>query len=101
MYVQTIKFKNVTNGVIEGLQSVNAMGFHIFIGDSHNVVVRNVNITSPHDVLNSDGVHVERSEAVNILDNIITTGEDCVSIGDGSLNVTVTGITCTFGHGIR
>ena len=99
--MQTIKFNNITNGIIDGLQSVNAMGFHIFISDSHSVTVRNMRIASPHDVLNSDGVHVERSEAVNIIGNIIATGEDCVSIGDGSINVTVTGITCGPGYGIR
>ena len=68
---------------------------------SVNVTVQNVTITAPGDSPNTDGVHVSRSENVNVLDSTIGTGDDCVSIGAGNTNVTVARIVCGPGHGLR
>ncbi|GMH02595.1 hypothetical protein Nepgr_004434 [Nepenthes gracilis] len=96
----SIKFHRLSNAVIEGIKSVNSMFFHIFVTGCHNVTVRNVNLVAPFDSPNTDGVHTSISDMVTIADSVIATGDDCVSVGHGSVNVTVTGVTCGPGHGI-
>jgi polygalacturonase len=60
-----------------------------------------VTVVAPGNSPNTDGIHVGRSENVHITDSTIGTGDDCVSIASGSRFVTVHGITCGPGHGVR
>ncbi|XP_021763214.1 exopolygalacturonase clone GBGE184-like [Chenopodium quinoa] len=96
----SIKFHRVNNSVIEGVQSVNPMFFHMFVSNCHNVTIRNVKIAAPFNSPNTDGIHIGSSDLVTIADSLIGTGDDCVSIGHGSRQITVTGVTCGPGHGI-
>lgn len=59
-----------------------------------------VTINATGDSLNTDGIHMGRSTGVNISDAIIKTGDDSLSIGDGSQHINVEKVTCGPGHGI-
>ncbi|GAB4841102.1 hypothetical protein Ancab_021846 [Ancistrocladus abbreviatus] len=96
----SIYFHRANNSVIEGIKSVNSKFFHIFITISHNVTVRNVHLTAPPDSPNTDGIHTSGSDLVTVTNSVIGSGDDCVSVGQGSVNVTVSGIQCGPGHGI-
>lgn len=96
----SIKFNKVTNGLMEGISSLNSKAFHIFLVLSHNIKVNNLHITAPGNSPNTDGIHISQTDIVNITNSIIGTGDDCVSIGHGSTNITVSNITCGPGHGI-
>ncbi|KAI5348142.1 hypothetical protein L3X38_001029 [Prunus dulcis] len=65
-----------------------------------NVTFQHVNITAPRESVNTDGIHIGRSTAINITDANIGTGDDTVSIGHGSKEITVTKVTRGPGHGI-
>ena len=66
-----------------------------------NVTFLRVRVIAPGNSLDTDGIHVGRSIGINITDSSIQTGDDCVSIGDDSKQITVTRVTCGPGlHGI-
>uniref|UniRef100_A0A9I9DIS0 Exopolygalacturonase-like n=1 Tax=Cucumis melo TaxID=3656 RepID=A0A9I9DIS0_CUCME len=65
-----------------------------------NVTFQNVTIIAPEKSPNTDGIHVSNSEEINILNTKISTGDDCVSVGDGNKQITITNVTCGPGHGI-
>ncbi|CDP21016.1 unnamed protein product [Coffea canephora] len=89
------------NVLVSGLKSVNSQTMHMAIGHCSNVKIQNVKIIAPSGSPNTDGIHVESSIGVSILDSIIRTGDDCISIGPGSMNLWISRIGCGPGHGIR
>lgn len=86
--------------LIGGITSLDSKMFHILIHNSQDVDVENVRIIAPASSPNTDGVHVGSSMGVHIVDSLIATGDDCVSLGDGSRDIKVSGVTCGPGHGI-
>ncbi|OMO86778.1 Glycoside hydrolase, family 28 [Corchorus capsularis] len=68
--------------------------------DGQGLTFTNMTITAPDESPNTDGIHIGRSNEITITDSMISTGNDCVSLGGGSQNVTVRRVTCGPGHGI-
>ncbi|KAF5465442.1 hypothetical protein F2P56_015452 [Juglans regia] len=95
-----IKFNKVTNGVLQGITSLNSKGVHVFITQCEDIRVRNIRVIAPGDSPNTDGIHVSHSNNVRINETIIMTGDDCVSMIQGATNVAITKLTCGPGHGI-
>jgi galacturan 1,4-alpha-galacturonidase len=66
----------------------------------NNITFDGFNITAPKDSPNTDGIHMGKSTDVKILNTNIGTGDDCISVGDGTKNLTVQNVNCGPGHGI-
>nr|GMC83176.1 polygalacturonase-like [Ipomoea batatas] len=96
----TLAFYNSNNIVISGLSSVNSQMFHILIDGCHNAKLQGVKISAPGNSPNTDGIHLQSSSAVTILNSHIGTGDDCISIGPGNSNLWIENIACGPGHGI-
>ncbi|KAL0405107.1 UNVERIFIED_CONTAM: Exopolygalacturonase [Sesamum latifolium] len=96
----TMKINYVTNSAIHDINLVNSKMFHLLIHESENLNIYNVTISAPEDSPNTDGIHTGSSNGVNIFDSHIGTGDDCISMGDGSRNVNISGVWCGPGHGI-
>ncbi|KAL0320079.1 UNVERIFIED_CONTAM: Exopolygalacturonase [Sesamum radiatum] len=96
----TVKINSVTNSAIHDINLVNSKMFHLLIHESENLNIYNVSISAPEDSPNTDGIHTGSSNGVNIFDSHIATGDDCISMGDGSRNVNISGVWCGPGHGI-
>ncbi|XP_074378126.1 exopolygalacturonase-like [Apium graveolens] len=90
----------VNNGHIQDITSLNSKGFHIKIINGGGTTVEHVNITAPEDSPNTDGIHTSDTSNINILNSNIGTGDDCISMGGGSQNINITGVSCGPGHGI-
>jgi polygalacturonase len=63
--------------------------------------VQGVRVSAAGDSPNTDGIHVQSSTGVTILNSRIGTGDDCVSIGPGTSNLWIENVACGPGHGIR
>ncbi|XP_065859725.1 exopolygalacturonase-like [Euphorbia lathyris] len=90
----------INTGVLEGITSLNSKNFHINIMSCNDFIVRKIKIIAPAESPNTDGIHVARSKGVTIIDTDIGTGDDCVSVGDGTADLKVTNVKCGPGHGI-
>ncbi|XP_045792169.1 polygalacturonase-like [Trifolium pratense] len=100
MGATNLRFRNSNNIVINGITSLNSQMFHIVIDKCNNVKIQEVKISAAGDSPNTDGIHVELSSSVNILNSNIATGDDCISIGPGTTNLWIEDIVCGPGHGI-
>ncbi|KAJ0035969.1 hypothetical protein Pint_26313 [Pistacia integerrima] len=96
----TLEFSNSNNIVINGLTSLNSQMFHIVINGCNNVKAQGVKVSASGNSPNTDGIHVQSSSGVAILNSRIGTGDDCVSIGPGTTNLWIENVACGPGHGI-
>ncbi|RID55335.1 hypothetical protein BRARA_G02602 [Brassica rapa] len=96
----TLRFMDSYNVKIIGVLSLNSQLFHIAINRCNNVKIEDIRIIAPDDSPNTDGIHIQKSTDIEVRNASIKTGDDCISIGPGTKNLMVDGITCGPGHGI-
>ncbi|PON74121.1 Glycoside hydrolase [Parasponia andersonii] len=96
----TLAFSNSNNIKIVGVTSLNSQMFHIVINGCNNVKLQGVKVIASGNSPNTDGIHVQLSTGVTILNSKIGTGDDCVSIGPGTNNLWIENVACGPGHGI-
>ncbi|PHU16890.1 Polygalacturonase [Capsicum chinense] len=73
---------------------------HLTFERCFGVEASNLVVSAPESSPNTDGIHITKTQNIQISDSIIGTGDDCISIVSGSQKVLATGITCGPGHGI-
>ncbi|KAM3702181.1 hypothetical protein ACJW31_04G005900 [Castanea mollissima] len=54
----------------------------------------------PETAQNTNGIHIQLSSSVTILNSKVRTGDDCISIGPGTTNLWIENVACGLGHGI-
>ncbi|XP_025882464.1 polygalacturonase isoform X1 [Oryza sativa Japonica Group] len=79
---------------------VNSQQIQISVEDCTDVKMSRLSITAPETAPNTDGIHITRSRDVQVTDCTIKTGDDCMSIEDGTKNLHVKNMVCGPGHGI-
>ncbi|XP_043808319.1 polygalacturonase-like [Manihot esculenta] len=97
---QNLRFDFVTNSIVEDVTSIDSKQFHVNLLGSKNLTFQRFSVKAPGHSPNTDGIHIGRSEEINIIDSNIMTGDDCISIGRGSRQVRITNVRCGHGHGI-
>ncbi|XP_009768372.1 polygalacturonase-like [Nicotiana sylvestris] len=95
-----LAFYNSNNIIINGVTAQNSQMFHILVDGCKNVKLQGVKVSAPGNSPNTDGIHVQLSSGVSIMNSDIGTGDDCISIGPGNSNLWIEGIACGPGHGI-
>ncbi|XP_016512003.1 exopolygalacturonase-like [Nicotiana tabacum] len=96
----TLKLDSIKNAAVHDIHSINSKSFHYGVFMCNNVTFSHVNLTAPGDSPNTDGIHMSVSTNIQVLDSNIGTGDDCISMINGSQSINISGITCGPGHGI-
>ncbi|KAH6801950.1 Pectin lyase-like superfamily protein [Perilla frutescens var. frutescens] len=97
---QALRFYKSYNIAVLDISIINSPLCHLKFDNSQGVKVNNVTISAPENSPNTDGIHLQNSQDVEILHSDIGTGDDCVSIQTGCSNIHVHHIKCGPGHGI-
>ncbi|XP_062197232.1 polygalacturonase At1g48100-like [Phragmites australis] len=95
-----LRFFMSNNVKVQDLKVQNSPEFHFRFDSCRGVLVSGLSINSPELSPNTDGIHVENTQDVLITNSVVSNGDDCVSIGAGTLNVHIENVTCGPGHGI-
>ncbi|KAI4340252.1 hypothetical protein MLD38_025111 [Melastoma candidum] len=96
----SLKFSKSKNVYVEGVTSLNSMGFHFAVLMVSNFTGYRLKISASGDSPNTDGIHISSSSNINITGSSIATGDDCIGIIQGATNINVHDVVCGPGHGI-
>ncbi|KAJ7008271.1 exopolygalacturonase [Populus alba x Populus x berolinensis] len=97
---KSIKLSKVKNAFVHEISSVDSKYFHMHVTSCHSISIHNINLTAPANSPNTDGIHISHSDGVHVTSSKIGTGDDCVSIGQGSTNILISQVFCGPGHGL-
>lgn len=98
--LQNLSFNFINNTIIRDVTTKDSKNFHVNCISSHNVTFQRFTISAPGDSPNTDGIHIARSSMIKVVDSIIETGDDCISIGDEMCDLQIRNVTCGPGHGV-
>ncbi|WOG98083.1 hypothetical protein DCAR_0417424 [Daucus carota subsp. sativus] len=95
-----LTFYNMKNLTVKDLNIQNAQQIQVSFEKCEKVEASNLTVTAPGDSPNTDGVHITRTQNMQLSSSVIQTGDDCISIESGTQKLKITDITCGPGHGI-
>ncbi|KAK3024009.1 hypothetical protein RJ639_045029 [Escallonia herrerae] len=97
---KALKIRDSDNVRVTGLSFKKNPRVHVVFDSLNKLYVSNITIDAPEDSPNTDGIHISGCTNVFVDHCRISTGDDCISIVDGSKFVQISNITCGPGHGI-
>ncbi|KAF8387635.1 hypothetical protein HHK36_026288 [Tetracentron sinense] len=95
-----VRFYSSVNLTVRDIRIQNSPLCHLKFDNCVGVKVSNLTILAPGDSPNTDGVHLQGSQAVEVEHSSISCGDDCISIQTGCSDVSIHHIRCGPGHGI-
>jgi exo-poly-alpha-galacturonosidase len=78
-----IGIQNCKNVKVSGISMKNQACWGLFILYCENVLVENLIIRAAHNIISSDGIDVDSSKNVRIVDCDIDVNDDCIAIKSG------------------
>ncbi|WOK95536.1 exopolygalacturonase-like [Canna indica] len=96
----SLRLHQVNNAEVYDLKLTNSKAFHMNLHKCDSIDIHDLEINAPGTSKNTDGIHLSITHNITIRNSVIGTGDDCISVGQGSRGVTIYNITCGPGHGI-
>ncbi|XP_066367968.1 probable polygalacturonase At1g80170 [Miscanthus floridulus] len=97
---KAVHFEECRGVSVQGVTLQNAQQFQLTFTRCSCVKASFLRVIAPADSPNTDGIHLNDTSHVHITDNLISTGDDCVSMVGNCSDVHVKDISCGPGHGI-
>ncbi|CAM0954184.1 unnamed protein product [Alopecurus aequalis] len=97
---QAVHFEECRGVSVQGVTLQNGQQFHLSFTRCTDVKANFLRVVAPADSPNTDGIHLNDTSHVQIMDNLISTGDDCVSMVGNCSDIRVRDIVCGPGHGI-
>ncbi|CAD6333017.1 unnamed protein product [Miscanthus lutarioriparius] len=97
---KAVHFEECRGVSVQGVTLQNAQQFQLTFTRCSFVKASFLRVIAPADSPNTDGIHLNDTSHVHITDNLISTGDDCVSMVGNCSDVHVKDISCGPGHGI-
>ncbi|AQK88130.1 putative polygalacturonase [Zea mays] len=97
---KAVHFEECREVSVQGVTLQNAQQFQLTFTRCSCVKASFLRVVAPADSPNTDGIHLNDTSHVRITDNLISTGDDCVSMVGNCSDVRVKDISCGPGHGI-
>ncbi|CAL4909371.1 unnamed protein product [Urochloa decumbens] len=97
---KAVHFEDCKGISVMGITLQNSQQAHLTFTRCSHVKANYLRVTSPEDSINTNGIHLVDSRNVHIMDNLISTGDDCVSIVGNCTDVRLRALSCGPGHGI-
>ncbi|XP_028085446.1 polygalacturonase At1g48100 [Camellia sinensis] len=94
-----LRFYDSSNVTVRDIRIINSPQCHLKFDNSGGVKIDNITISAPKNSPNTDGIHLQNTQDVEIQHSNIGCGDDCVSIQTGCSNIHVHHINCGPGHG--
>ncbi|KAI5352292.1 hypothetical protein L3X38_005183 [Prunus dulcis] len=95
-----LRFYFSSDVTVRNIKIINSPQCHLKFDNSSWIKVNNITISSPDYSPNTDGIHLQNTQNVEIHHSTIGCGDDCVSIQTGCSNVHIHHVKCGPGHGI-
>ncbi|KAG2708211.1 hypothetical protein I3760_05G182100 [Carya illinoinensis] len=99
-HIKALRFYSSYDVNVRDIKIIDSPQCHLKFDSSGGVKISNITISSPADSPNTDGIHLQNTQDVQIQHSNIGCGDDCISIQAGCTNVHVHHINCGPGHGI-
>ncbi|CAN1145273.1 Probable polygalacturonase At1g80170 [Linum perenne] len=80
--------------------SVDSQQMHVAFTNCVRVFASLLQVLAPAFSPNTDGIHISSSKGVQVVNTIVRTGDDCISIVGNSSRINIKNIVCGPGHGI-
>ncbi|KAF2292769.1 hypothetical protein GH714_028050 [Hevea brasiliensis] len=93
-----LRFYASYNVTVRDNEIVNSPQCHLKFDNSKRIKVNNITISSPANSPNTDGIHLQNTQDVEIQHSSVGSGDDCISIQTGCSNIHVHHINCGPGH---
>eukprot|EP00267_Zea_mays_P022821 XP_008647954.1 polygalacturonase isoform X1 [Zea mays] len=97
---KAVHFEDCQGISVKGITLQNSQSYHLTFTRSSDVEANYLRVTSPEHSVDTKGIHLVDSYNVHVMDNLISTGDDCVSIVGNCTDVRLRAISCGPGHGI-
>ncbi|KAK9099070.1 hypothetical protein Syun_026115 [Stephania yunnanensis] len=97
---KAITFHKCNNLNLKNLVMLDSQQMHIAFTNCEEVRASNLKVNAPASSPNTDAILISSSTEVTVINSMISTGDDCISIVGNSSNIEVRNVSCIAGHGI-